>query len=78
MVVRGEHGLGHERAGVVIKVGSKKVPQRKRGRILMVGDRVAIEPGVPCSKATCYYCRTGRYNACPDVKFFPPRRMPGL
>lgn len=25
-------------------------------------------------KATCYYCRTGRYNACPDVVFFstPP------
>jgi L-iditol 2-dehydrogenase len=70
MVVRGEHGLGHERAGVVIKVGSKKVPEWKRGRILMVGDRVAIEPGVPCSKSTRYYCRTGRYNACPDVKFF--------
>lgn len=38
------------------------------------GDRVAIECGVPCSKPTCYYCRTGRYNACPDVVFFstPP------
>lgn len=25
-------------------------------------------------KATCYYCRTGKYNACPDVVFFstPP------
>ena len=41
---------------------------------LTVGDRVAIEPGIPCSKATCYFCRTGRYNACPDIKFFstPP------
>ena len=39
-----------------------------------LGDRVAIEPGVPCSKPTCYYCRTGRYNACPDVQFYstPP------
>jgi L-iditol 2-dehydrogenase len=35
---------------------------------------VAIEPGVPCSKPECFYCRTGRYNACPDIKFFstPP------
>jgi L-iditol 2-dehydrogenase len=78
MVVRGEHGLGHESAGVVIKVG-EGVTQFKEGTselngMVMVGDRVAIEPGVPCSKATCYYCRTGRYNACPDVKFFstPP------
>jgi L-iditol 2-dehydrogenase len=35
---------------------------------------VALECGIPCSKPTCYYCRTGRYNACPDVVFFstPP------
>lgn len=38
------------------------------------GDRVALECGIPCSKPTCYYCRTGQYNACPDVVFFstPP------
>lgn len=77
MVVRGEHGLGHESAGIVLKLGPG-VTQFKEGhplfQTLIVGDRVAIEPGVPCSKATCYYCRTGRYNACPDVKFFstPP------
>lgn len=39
---------------------------------LKVGDRVALEPGVPCwsNKA----CREGRYNLCPDIKFFatPP------
>ncbi len=39
---------------------------------LRVGDRVALEPGVPCwsNKA----CREGRYNLCPDIKFFatPP------
>ena len=41
---------------------------------LQLGDRVALENGIPCSKPTCYYCRTGRYNACPDVVFFstPP------
>lgn len=33
-----------------------------------------MECGVPCSKPTCYFCRTGQYNACPDVVFFstPP------
>lgn len=38
------------------------------------GDRVALECGIPCSKPTCYHCRTGKYNACPDVVFFstPP------
>lgn len=40
----------------------------------MLGDRVALECGVPCSKPTCEFCRTGRYNACPDIIFFssPP------
>lgn len=35
---------------------------------------MALECGVPCSKPTCYFCRTGRYNACPEVVFFstPP------
>lgn len=38
------------------------------------GDRVAIECGIPCMQAVCDFCRTGRYNACPDVVFFstPP------
>lgn len=37
-----------------------------------IGDRVALECGIPCSKPTCYFCRTGRYNACPDVVFSTP------
>ena len=37
-----------------------------------VGDRVCLEPGVPCGG--CRECRTGRYNLCRDVRFFatPP------
>ncbi|ROT63366.1 putative sorbitol dehydrogenase-like [Penaeus vannamei] len=31
------------------------------------GDRVAIEPGVPCRM--CDYCKGGTYNLCPDVVF---------
>lgn len=35
---------------------------------------MALECGVPCSKPTCSFCRTGKYHACPDVVFFstPP------
>ncbi|KAB8073513.1 chaperonin 10-like protein [Aspergillus leporis] len=67
IVVTGDNGLGHESAGVVLKVG-KDVTRFKPG------DKVALECGTPCSKATCYFCRTGQYNACPDVAFFstPP------
>lgn len=52
--------LGHEVAGEVIQTGSE-------ARLLQVGDRVCIEPGVPCG--TCEYCRKGQYNLCPDMKF---------
>ncbi|KAG2011845.1 L-arabinitol 4-dehydrogenase [Coprinopsis cinerea AmutBmut pab1-1] len=67
MVVTDECGSGHESAGEIVEVG-EGVTQWK------VGDRVAIEAGVPCSQPACEACRTGRYNACPDVVFFstPP------
>ena len=34
---------------------------------VLLGDRVAIEPGVGCG--ICSFCKEGRYNLCPDVKF---------
>ncbi|KAI1141449.1 GroES-like protein [Hypoxylon sp. FL0543] len=52
--------LGHESSGVVAEVGSKV-------KNLKVGDRVAIEPGVPCRR--CDYCRSGAYNLCADTIF---------
>jgi L-iditol 2-dehydrogenase len=57
--------LGHEAAGIVSALG----PGVSR---LRVGQRVAMEPGVPCRR--CRACRSGRYNLCPDVRFFatPP------
>lgn len=67
MIVTDECGAGHESAGEVVRVG----PGVSH---LQAGDRVAIEAGVPCSRADCDPCRTGRYNACPRVVFFstPP------
>ncbi|NIK75093.1 L-iditol 2-dehydrogenase [Paenibacillus castaneae] len=57
--------LGHELAGEVVKVG-------KAVTTLSPGDRVAVEPGVACGN--CEYCKSGRYNLCPDVVFLatPP------
>ena len=57
--------LGHECAGEVYSVGEGVTN-------LKVGDRVAVEPGVPCGK--CEFCESGRYNLCPDVRFLatPP------
>ncbi|WP_433654307.1 NAD(P)-dependent alcohol dehydrogenase [Nocardia sp. CA-128927] len=57
--------LGHEASGVVIGLGSN-------ARRHVVGQRVSLEPGVP--DFTCVQCRAGRYNLCPDMRFFgtPP------
>ena len=57
--------LGHECSGTVVELGEGVTT-------LQIGDRVALEPGVPCG--TCEMCRTGKYNLCPDVRFMaaPP------
>ncbi len=57
--------LGHECAGEIVEVA-------KDVKDFEAGDRVAIEPGYTCRK--CIYCKSGRYNLCPDVTFMatPP------
>src|SRR4051794_40244862 len=64
-VVRSPLVLGHEAGGVVTAVGADVTT-------VSVGQRVSIEPGVPCR--TCAQCLAGRYNLCPEVRFFatPP------
>ena len=56
--------LGHECAGRVAAVG-------KSVKGIIPGDRVALEPGVPCG--SCEFCMGGRYNLCPDVRFLGAR-----
>lgn len=58
--VEGNCVLGHEAAGEVLEVG-EGVENVKPG------DRVSLEPGVPCGK--CFLCSQGDYNLCEDVKF---------
>ncbi|KLU82196.1 sorbitol dehydrogenase, partial [Magnaporthiopsis poae ATCC 64411] len=60
LVVEGDCILGHEAAGVVLKCGEGVTN-------LKTGDRVAVEPGVPCNN--CFLCQQGRYNLCEAVAF---------
>lgn len=64
-IVDGDFILGHECAGTVAAIGAGV-------ENLKVGDRVALEPGCTCGQ--CEFCKTGRYNLCPDVEFLatPP------
>lgn len=57
--------LGHEAAGVIAEAGPGVTG-------LQVGQRVSIEPGRP--DFTCEQCLAGRYNLCPEMRFFatPP------
>jgi L-iditol 2-dehydrogenase len=57
--------LGHEAGGVVVDRGPG-------ADAVEVGQRVSVEPGIPCSH--CEQCRRGSYNLCPNVRFFatPP------
>ena len=57
--------LGHEAAGEVAALGPGV-------STLSVGQRVSVEPGVP--DLTCPQCLAGRYNLCPNMRFFatPP------
>jgi L-iditol 2-dehydrogenase len=57
--------LGHELSGRIAAVGDGVDADR-------VGQRVAVEPQHPCRR--CRQCTAGRYNMCPEMKFYatPP------
>jgi L-iditol 2-dehydrogenase len=52
--------LGHESAGIVTATGAGVSS-------LKVGDRVALEVGLPCR--ACALCKQGRYNICKAMQF---------
>ncbi|KAL7627586.1 hypothetical protein AAE478_001779 [Parahypoxylon ruwenzoriense] len=52
--------LGHESSGMVVAIGPLVNGFR-------VGDRVALEVGIPCGQ--CGICRKGRYNLCKKMRF---------
>lgn len=57
--------LGHEVSGRIVAVGEGVDPAR-------LGNRVAVEPQRPCHM--CSQCLAGRYNLCPNMRFYatPP------
>jgi L-iditol 2-dehydrogenase len=59
-VVKYPFPVGHEGAGEVVEIGSGVTT-------LKPGDRIAIEPAMPCWK--CDQCLAGRPHTCRNLKF---------
>jgi len=68
-IVKPPFVLGHEAGGTVVALG-----EGVSG--LKIGDKVALEPGKTCGH--CEFCKTGRYNLCPDVVFFATPPVDGV
>lgn len=56
----GPLSLGHESSGTVVATGPGVAS-------FNIGDRVALEVGIPCSQ--CSVCLKGRYNLCKRMRF---------
>ncbi|MCR5074127.1 MAG: NAD(P)-dependent alcohol dehydrogenase [Clostridiales bacterium] len=52
--------LGHELSAEVVGIGDDVTG-------FTVGDRITFEPQITCGE--CEFCRSGRYNICPNVIF---------
>ncbi|HEY8551687.1 MAG TPA: alcohol dehydrogenase catalytic domain-containing protein [Vicinamibacterales bacterium] len=69
-LVRSPLVLGHEFGGTVIAAGREAIGGD--GEPLVPGQRVAIDPAVPCRR--CRQCDEGHPNLCPNHRFYgvPP------
>lgn len=61
--------LGHESSGIVSAIGDKVTSVK-------VGDKVAIEPGVPSRLSDAY--KGGHYNLCPNMVFAATPSVEGV
>ena len=61
--------LGHELAGDIVAL-DEGVTRRR------VGERVVIEPGIPCGR--CFPCRRGKYNCCDHIDMIGVLRPGGF
>lgn len=61
--------LGHEFGGEVVEIGSKVVGHK-------IGDKVVVNPMVPCGK--CKYCEVGKYNLCEEYDYLGSRSSGGF
>ena len=62
--------LGHEPGGIVSGIG-----EGVKG--FAIGDKVALEPGVPCG--LCSDCLKGNYNLCQKIRFMAiPKEKDGV
>jgi len=60
---------GHEVAGIVDATGSAS-------NTFQVGDRVLLEPNLVCGH--CFYCSSGRYNLCEELRVVGCQTAGGL
>lgn len=68
-IVKPPYILGHEASGEVVAIGEETTN-------LKPGDRITMEPGVPCGR--CEYCRSGHYNLCREVVFWAAPPVQGV
>lgn len=57
-LIRPPRITGHELSGTIVETGAEIKKYR-------AGDRVAVDPAVPCGE--CYYCRKGIESMCADL-----------
>lgn len=62
---------GHEVVGTVVEIRPHDteppaLPGRPQPRPPHPGDRVVLDPSMPCGE--CYPCRSGRYNCCENMR----------